>query len=284
MKYAVLGPRGTFSEEAAHIYWGEDIQIQVAATIPEVFAMIENRQADAALVPLENSLAGSVWDTLECLKTCRVEIKGEISIPIKQHLMACKNYALDELELLISQPVALLQCERFVKNRLAGVRTEICDSTTRAAQILKSENRRAASIGNYQAAKLYDLQVIYPDIAEAHNLTRFVHIGHVNTDMKGNKSSLIFSLQDKPGALYETLGIFAKRQLNLSKIESRPSRDRQAEFWFYVEVDLSEGEGMEELLVELKHCCRELKYLGTYFKQTEEIDIVKSLSAAGMAL
>jgi prephenate dehydratase len=276
MNYAVLGPRGTFSEEAANLYWGEDISLQVGVSIPEVFAMVENLQVDGALVPLDNSLAGSVWDTLECLKTCRVEIKGEISIPIKQHLMACKSYSLDELELLISQPVALLQCERFVKSKLAGVRTEICDSTTKAAQILRSEKRRAASIGNYQAAKLYDLQIICPDIAEAHNLTRFVHIGPITGNMMGEKSSLIFSLQDRPGSLYETLGIFAKRQLNLSKIESRPSREHQAEFWFYVEVDLSQGEGMEELLVELKDCCRELKYLGTYYKQPEEMDIAES--------
>jgi len=269
MAYAVLGPRGTFSEEAARIYWGGGVELEVAGTIQEVFQMVESGRVDGALVPIENSLAGTIHPTFEGLQNTEVWIKGELYLPVQQHLLACRNLALEEVELLISQPVVLLQCEDFIKSSLSGVRTEICDSTARAAQILRSESKPAVSIGNSSAAALYDLRIIYSDIAEDNNVTRFIHIGRPDRKLSGDKSSIIFSLRDRPGALYDTLGIFARRGLNLGKIESRPSRKHSAEFSFYIEVDLSHEAGIEELLSELCEYCQEVKFLGSYVKRAE---------------
>lgn len=267
MAYAVLGPRGTFSEEAAGIYWGAGVELEVAGSISEVFSLVESGRVEGALVPIENSLAGTIHPTFEGLQNSEVWIKGELYLPVQQHLLACRSLALEEVELLISQPVVLVQCENFIKSSLSGVRTEICDSTARAAQILKTESKPAVSIGNSSAAELYDLRIIHADIAEDNNVTRFIHIGRPNHKISGNKSSMIFSLRDRPGALYDTLGIFARRQLNLGKIESRPSRKHSAEFSFYIEVDLSGEAGIEELLNELNEYCQEVKYLGSYVKR-----------------
>lgn len=187
MAYAVLGPRGTFSEEAAYQYWGNSVELCVAQNIPELFYMVENGYAEGALVPVENSLAGDIQLALQCLKSSCVKIAGEIAIPIQQHLMACKNYSLQEIELLISHPAALMQCKQFIEQNLGSVvRVESTDSTAMAAEMLCKVNERAACIGNMRAARLYGLEIIYHDIANNYNITRFIHIssnaaGHSNS-------------------------------------------------------------------------------------------------------
>ncbi|HWP98537.1 MAG TPA: prephenate dehydratase [Syntrophomonadaceae bacterium] len=265
MAYAVLGPRGTFSEEAAQIYWGDTAHLCTVSNIPELFALVESGQVAGGLVPIDNTMAGSIEPTMDCLASNHIAISGEISIPIQQHLMACRKYQLEEIELLISQPAALQQCEEFIRENMPGVRTEIADSTTRAAQLAMLEKRPAAAIANRQAAQLYGLQIICPDIAGAGNVTRFIHITQETEKDQGEKCSLIFSLADRPGALYETLGVFARRNINMAKIESRPNRRHPASFWFYVELTMMEGRAdREEMLRELKSYCDSLKYLGSY--------------------
>jgi prephenate dehydratase len=264
MAYAVLGPRGTFSEKAACLYWGQEVDLHIARNIPELFSMVQNKSVEGALVPLENSLAGSINSTMRALEAAAIQIRGEIAIPIKQHLMARRRYRLEEVELLISQPTALMQCDGFVKSRLADVRTEISDSTARAAQIIKGETRRAVSIGNSHTAKIYDLQIVYRDIADNDNVTRFVHISSEKTnEPEGDKSSMIFSLLDKPGSLCEVLGIFARENMNLSKLESR--NRIKGRYSFYVDVDAG-AVAIRAVLEELKECCDSVKYLGSYKK------------------
>jgi len=157
-----------------------------------------------------------------------------------------------------------MQCEKFIKNNLNGIRTEITDSTAKAAEILSRETKKAASIGNRRTAELYRLKIINPDIGNDYNVTRFIHISRETAGKhKGDKSSIIFTLPDKPGALYEVLGIFANRNLNLCKIESRPSRDRKASFSFYIEIDIGSC-NLEEVLEELESYCNYIRYLGSY--------------------
>ncbi|MDD2619300.1 MAG: prephenate dehydratase [Syntrophomonadaceae bacterium] len=266
MAYAILGPSGTFSEEAARLYWGDDAELSLIPNIAELFQRLENGQAEGALIPIDNSLAGTINVSMECLEASCVNIKGEITIPITQHLMAGSKYQLDEIELLISQPAALLQCEGFIRNNLAGVRREITDSTTAAAQIIRGEKKRAACIGNWQASRLYELEIIESNIQDEDNLTRFIHVaaGEAIPGI-GEKSSIIFTLPDYPGALYKALGIFASRNLNLSKIESQPARDRNASFSFYTEVDTPGNVLLlEQVLSALKQICTNVKYLGSY--------------------
>ena len=263
MSYAVLGPSGTFTEEAAWLYWGKTAELLVVDSIPCLFELVESGRAEGGLVPLENNLAGTIQPTLECLGKRAVFITGEISMAIHQHLMARHAYRLEDIELLISHPTALLQCEGFIRSHLAGARTEICNSTARAAQMLLAEERRAAAIGNQHSAQIYGLKIISRDIADHRNLTRFIHISSQAGQLGGEKASLIFTLLDRPGALYAALGIFARQDLNLCKIESRPNRDSSL-FSFYVEVEMDSRQDLSSLLEELGRSCQELKYLGTF--------------------
>ncbi len=266
MAYAILGPSGTFSEEAARIYWGNEAELCLMSNIGELFQQLEYGQAEAALIPIDNSRAGTIGVSMECLASSQVNIQGEIIIPITQHLMAGSKYQLEEIELLVSQPAALLQCEGFIKTNLAGVRREITESTTSAAQIIRKEKKRAACIGNRQASMLYELEIIKSNIQDEDNLTRFIHVTAGKATLgKGSKSSIIFTLPDQPGALYRALGIFAERNLNLSKIESRPARERNKSFSFYVEADtLDHDLVLEQVLLDLKAICKQVKYLGSY--------------------
>lgn len=265
MSYGILGPRGTFSEEAALRYWGEGVELQEAGNIPQLFGMVEKGEVEGALVPIDNSRAGTIEPTMDCLSLNDVLIAGEVSIPVQQHLLSCHRYALDEIELLISQPAALVQCEEFIQDHLPRVRTEIVASTTRAAQLLASENRKAAAIAHEQAARLYGLKILCPDISGKDNVTRFIHICAPGQVVRGRKSSLIFTLPDQPGALYRALAVLAERSINMSKIESRPSRYQKGRYWFYIEVATTGKEGeIKEMLGELCLYCSNLKYLGSY--------------------
>lgn len=265
MIYGVLGPRGTFSEEATLKYWGEEVKLREAGSITQLFDLVTRGEIAGALVPIDNTMAGSIEPTMEGLASHQVFIRGEISISIEQHLMASHDYRLDELELLISQPAALQQCEQFVRDNMPGIRIEITDSTTRAAQLLTVEKRKAAAIAHKQAAELYGLKIIRAGISGQDNITRFIHIATQDSKCLGDKSSLIFSLPDRPGALWEALGVFARRNINMTKIESRPSKGQAGRFWFYVELDTSKLNGdFSSFLKELETYCESCRFLGSY--------------------
>ncbi len=266
MLCAVLGPEGTFSEEAAHLYWGEGVEVSAASSIPELFRMLAGGEVEDVLVPIDNSQAGSIDVCIRCLQEYQVSIKGEIVIPIRQHLIAAREYQLEDIELIVSQPTALAQCGDFIERSLSGVRTEITSSTTKALQIIGAESKKAAAIGNQRAAAIYGLEIIQKDIQNQDNTTRFVHIANNSPSMEcGEKASLICSLPDIPGALYKALEIFAVKNLNLNKIESRPDRIKQGSFCFYIEVEVGGNKQMlVQALEELKQYCYSVKYLGSY--------------------
>jgi len=272
MGCAVLGPRGTFSEEAARVYWGKRINLSTAQDIPELFGMLIKGEVDDILVPIDNTQAGSIDVSIRCLQEYPVCIKGEIMVPIRQQLMAAGKYHLDEIELLISQPAALMQCCDFIGSNLKGVRTEISSSTAKAVQIISTEPRKAAAIGSRQAAGFYGLKLIAENIQNHDNFTRFVHIRPKGEDVyQGEKASIIIALPDNPGTLLKALEIFAVQEINLSKIESRPDRMKRGKFNFYIEMDVSCGsERLIKALDNLKEYCSSVKYLGAYDKRMED--------------
>lgn len=268
MTYAVLGPPGTFSEEAVMIYGGSPAQILAAESIPDLFRLVEKGLVSDGLVPLENSATGLIATTLECLALSDLKIRGSIEMPIKQCLLANGSYQPCEIELLISQQVAMAQCRNYIRNNLKGVRTEITESTAQAARLARDESRRAAAIGSKRLARLYNLKIIACNIQEEINYTRFIHIGAGRTEEDGRcNSSLILSLPDKAGALYNLLGVFARLNLNLQKIESHPARDR-GNYLFYIEIEPGRtAMEMEFLLEELRTHCNWVKNLGSYDKR-----------------
>jgi len=265
MAYGVLGPRGTHSLEAAYHYWGNEVNLQIAHSISDLFKLVDEGRVDGALVPMENSLSGSVSETLNCLESYEAYIKGEITIPIQQHLLANGLYELNDIELLISQPVALAQCEEYIHTHLSRVRVEIASSTARAAEIVQNESRKAACIGSNKLSEFYYLHTIKNNISNKNNLTRFVHISSDRNTEQGNKSSMIFTLPDSPGTLYNTLGVFASQNINLNKIESRPSKSCHGYFTFYIEITCSEAQlNVKKLLLKLEKYCSNIRFLGSY--------------------
>lgn len=268
MKCAVLGPKGTFSEDAALLYWPDSGEINVAPTISKLFDQLINRKVDDILVPIDNSYAGSIDTTMQALNSYEVSIHGEIILDIEQCLLANSDCELDEIELLVSHPAALLQCSKFIEKNMPGVRTEITASTAQAVQIVKGEKRRAAAIASMYAAHLYKMCILYRGIENTYNQTRFVHVRRgKEVRYEGEKGSMIFTLYDKPGALYHALEVFAKRNINLCKIESRPSGKIKDTFSFYIEFDnLSKEVFIPDILCELGEYSREIKFLGMYSK------------------
>lgn len=266
MTYAVLGPKGTFSEDAALIYWPEAREIRVAPTIKMLFAELLKGEVDDILVPVDNSYAGSIDATMQALNDYEVSIHGEIVLAIEQCLLARNNYKLEELELLVSHPAALMQCSTFIEENMPGIRTEITGSTAEAVQIVRGESRRAAAIGSSYAARIYGMRILCRGIENTYNQTRFIHVRRKEeVKYEGEKGSLIFSLDDKPGALYHALEVFARRGINLCKIESRRSGRLKDSFSFYIEFDnLSKEVEVPEVLQELAACSREIKFLGMY--------------------
>ena len=266
MAYAVLGPSGTFTEQAARFYLGPDADLISTDNISETFSLVVNNSVEGAVVPIDNSLVGSIAATLDGLESNRVSIQGEIFLVINQHLLANNSCKPEEIELLISQPTAMAQCTEFIRNRMYKARKEITDSTARAAQITSQESRKAACIGSSNLAQYYGLQILHFNITDNCNVTRFIHITREEKlNNAGEKTSLILSLPDTPGALYRTLEVFARRDINLIKIESRPNRNRKCSFSFYLEFD-TPAEDMERLLNDLNPYCWQLKNLGSYKK------------------
>lgn len=271
MTYGYLGPAGTFSEAAASKYWPEADQFKAADSIPDLFRLLRENTVTDILVPFENSSAGIIRNSLAGLISFPLSIRGELEVQVEQHLMAPVRYSLEEIELVISQPTALLQCETYIQTHLPGVRLEITDSTARAAQMVAQEKRRGAAIGHYQAARHYNLEIIASSIQQDNNRTRFLHLTHkCGLETKGNKCSIIFEVPNKPGALYRVLGVFAERQLNLSKIESYPLPGSHG-YRFYVETDIPENSfESAKLMEQLSSGCTSVSYLGSYYRCEEE--------------
>lgn len=176
MAYAVLGPAGTFSEAAARRYWGDEVELTTVESLDVMGTMLAEHQVQGALIPLYNSITGWVKPALRLLSRHRLVIEGQIEMPVRQHLMAAKAGRLQDVEVVISHPLALEQCRCFISANLGGIPLQECSSTAEAARALMKDSRRAASIGSYQAACLYGLEVLQHDINSPGNITRFVHI------------------------------------------------------------------------------------------------------------
>lgn len=274
MSLGILGPKGTFSEAAALSYFSGEKDLVYAESIQELFIMLGHQTVSDILIPFENSSAGILRNSLAGLTEYPVMIKGEIIVPIEQHLMSPAEYKLEEIELVVTQPAVLAQCEAYLKNNLPGARLEIAESTARAAQMVATESRKAAAIGPCQAAQNYGLIILASGIQQENNCTRFLHLSSpealISDGDSGDKGSIILELENQPGTLYKALAVFAHRHLNLSKIESYRVKTKRG-YRFYIEADIPVHTLMvRDLLEELENHCSEVTYLGNYKRYRED--------------
>ncbi|MBI4319225.1 MAG: prephenate dehydratase [Chloroflexi bacterium] len=263
---AFLGPPATFSHEAARLHFGTTARFIPAKTIAEVFAMAEKGTADQGLVPVENSTDGVVGHTLDLLADTELKICAEIPLPISHHLLSCGS--LDAIRRVYSHPQALAQCRNWLGSNLPNAELIEVSSTARAAEMVVSDPT-AAAISNELAAEVYGLAILQRRIEDnPFNYTRFLVIGNSMCARTGDdRTAVVFSIKDRVGALHDTLEIFLRYGVNLTRIESRPSRRKAWDYVFFVDaIGHPEDPSLEAALSDLAKECVYVRVLGSWPK------------------
>ncbi len=267
-RLAFLGPPGTFSEEAALKYDPEAEPVAMAS-ITAVAAAVESGMADEGLVPIENSLEGSVTETLDVLVHGGqgLSILSELVLPIEHYLLVKPGTKADQVKVVFAHPQALGQCRGFIERCFPKAAVEAALSNSAAVEEMMA--REGAAIGTRRAAEIYGAEALARGIQDrSPNLTRFVVLAKGDHGPTGDdKTSLAFgfAVEDRPGLLVSALREFSEREINLSKIESRPSREKLGTYIFLVDVDGHRREGaLAEALERVREKCSFFRVLGSY--------------------
>lgn len=264
LKIAYLGPRASFTHLAALKRFGSQVEYVPLDSIADVFLEVERDAADYAVVPIENSIEGAVSHTLDMFVDADLKICSQIILDVSHNLLA--NSALDKIRRIYSNPQVFGQCRIWLQENLPRVERIEVSSTTRAAQIAKKE-KYSACIASTLAARVYQLKVLAADIEDSpHNVTRFLVIGKTDVPKTScDKTSIMFSIKDRVGALHDMLMPFKKYRINLTKIESRPSKKKAWDYYFFVDLEGHRDEPrVKKALLELETKCTFLKILGSY--------------------
>ena len=262
---AYMGPRATFSHLAAMKRFGTCVSYLPCDNISDVFLEVEKDHADYGVIPIENSIEGAVSHSLDMLVDSDLKICAQIMLDITHNLLA--NGPKDRIRHIYSNPQVFGQCRLWIESNLPKADLVEVSSTTRAAQIASKEKKGGACIASLLAAKEYGLRVVAQDIEDnPHNITKFLVIGKFEAEpTKEDKTSIMFSIKDKVGALHDMLMPFKKHGINLTKIESRPSKRRAWDYFFFVDLLGHRSEKrVQKALSELEEKCKFLKVLGSY--------------------
>jgi prephenate dehydratase len=267
MKIAIQGEYGSFSHEAALKLEpdGETVPCSLSA---DVFAALENGDAEAAVIPIENSLAGSVAEHFDLLLTRDVRVVRETLVRIQHNLIGLPGVAMEEIERVFSHPVALAQCRKFLAAHPRMEAVAFYDTAGSVKQLMKLHDRHVAGIASAAAAEFYGAQILQAGIQDnPENYTRFFLVrraAEAVSDPQANKISLAFSLEHRPGSLVSALSAMAFMGINLTKIESRPVHGKPWEYIFYVDCQIHSGGEGERVVKALGPHCTMVKELGRY--------------------
>ena len=267
-RVAYLGPEGTFSHQAVKRQFGLSARATPMGTIPAVFEEVERGNADFGVVPVENTTEGIVLHTLDSFMESDLKISAEIALEVNMCLLARAGTELQQIERVYSIPIALGQCRRWLATNLPRATLVEARSTADASR-QAHDDARGASVASEMAAKLYDLEVLRRKIEDLpYNMTRFLLLGRQQAEPTGrDKTSVLLVTRDEPGILFRTLGAFAQRGLNMTKIESRPTRRAPWQYVFFVDIDGHErDEKVAAALAEVRAGCESVKVLGSYPK------------------
>jgi prephenate dehydratase len=266
-RIAFQGERGAFSEEAAVKLLGEEIELVPRTTFEALYSSMQEGIADYVLAPIENSLAGSVHRSYDLLVSSGLHIQAEVVIPIVHNLIGIPGATFERITQVSSHPVALAQCERFFASHPSIKRVATDDTAGSVREVMSAGDPTRAGIASRRAAKVYG-GVILREHLEDHpeNYTRFLLLAtSADVPQNADKLSLVLHLAHKPGSLCSALGVFARRNLNLMKIESRPIPGSPWSYCFYLDLQASlKDRGTREALDELKQFTDSVRVLGCY--------------------
>ena len=269
LRIGYLGPGGSFSHTAAMLKFGQSVEYEPLADIRSIFDEVSKGHCDLGIVPVENTTGGGVIETLDAFIDSDVKVCAEVLLAIHHSLLG--NCSLAEIETIYSKPEVFAQCRNWLSATVKQVETIAVASTAKAAQ-MTAEQPKAAAIGSKVAAELYGLKIICENIEDnTNNITRFLVISREDAKPTGeDKTAILFSTAHKAGALADVLEVFKRYNINLTNIESRPSKKRQWEYYFFVDfvghrTDKQVQDGLEEAR---KHCLQ-LSVLGSFPRATE---------------
>lgn len=266
LRIGVLGPEGTYSEKAARV-WAKGLpeaSLVYFRDFEEILRAVESGDLEAGVVPLENSLEGAVTVTMDLLLRLAVVIIGEVNLPIRHCLVGRGE---EEVRVILSHPQALAQCRQYLREHFPEAEIRTTGSTSHAAK-LAQEFPEMAAVAGAEAAERYGLRVLGREIQdERDNVTRFIVAGRRIPEPTGrDRTSLIVYLErDRPGALFSILQEFAERSINLTRIESRPSRRELGDYYFYIDLEGHVCDrNVSEALAAIKEKAAMVKVLGSY--------------------
>jgi chorismate mutase / prephenate dehydratase len=272
LKVAYLGPEATFTHEAALRSFGSSIELEPQGTVAEVFARVERGEVQHGVVPVENSMEGAVTHTLDELMNSPLKICGEVYLPVSQNLISSET-SMERVSLVCSHPMALAQAASWLRRELPWASLEDVDSTAEAARRAADEPRVAA-VGSELAAGAHGLEVLARNIQDARaNATRFIVLGREWAARTGrDKTSVVFSVKDRPGVLKDALSAFADEGINLTRIESRPSRKRAWTYVFFADFfGHPEEDRVKRAMDSLEEHCPYVSLIGAYPEVAPEV-------------
>ena len=264
LRIAYFGPEASFTHIAARGRFGVSVEYDPQGAQADVFREVEHRRSDYGVVPVANSTMGVVIDTLDLFADSPLRICGEIHLPIAHNLLS--RSAIDDVRCIYSHQQAFAQCREWLRERVPGVEQIIVSNTAEAAR-RAAEEAGVAAVSSRLAADVYGLDVLVEHIEDkADNVTRFLVIGRHGVRATGSdKTSLRFTVPNRPGALVRVLEEFGRREIDLTKVESRPSPDRSWDYVFYADVaGHADAEPLSLALQEVEQVCQSLKVLGSY--------------------
>ena len=274
LRVAFQGELGAYSEMAVYSFFGQNIEVLPCKSFDDVFESVKVRKVDYGVVPIENSIEGSVNRTYDLFLEYDLKVCGEIIIRVSHCLIAHKNSKLEEIKTVFSHPQALAQCRKFLEQH--NLRAISTFDTAGSVKMIKEEKMMdSAAIASERAAQIYGMTILERDIEDSkNNSTRFFVLDKQDSPYSGeDKTSIIFAAKSIPGALYKVLKEFADRNINLTKIESRPTKQTPWEYHFYLDF---EGHRIEtkcqEALKSIKDKTLFIKILGSY-KAAEKANI-----------
>ncbi len=266
-----LGPPGSYSHLAATRRFGASAEYEPLKQISAVFDEIEREHVDLGVVPIENTLAGGVIDTLNAFTRGEVKVCAEINLSVQHHLLA--NCPLEQVTRVYSKPEVFAQCQKWLTETGLISETIAVPSTSKAAEMAAAEEG-AAAVGSELAGRVYGLREICNRIEDdPGNVTRFLVVGRQDTKPTGNdKTALLFEAADRPGALVDVLDVFRKASINMTFIESRPSLARKFEYKFFVDIEGHMAKPRVSKVVEAaRQHCSSLKVLGSFPRADEVV-------------